>query len=275
MKLKRRRNIVYFHELLAAFELFLIILRSVTKKTFSSPYNYVIVKLQRSEKERMKLSDSSMFNAKQLIKESKGNNAFLKRLVREELVSTPYPINQLIEATEDEFRRLKEERNWFLFWMTMIIILTLYLNLMIQDMLIPSFHILVCNTGVILEILLLGFYFKKNALLLSYDTVLSVLKNVQQNQLKAIRLSSIYLDPQQFYQDFLKKIELYGGDCKCYIYYHITDENTQYTGYALCEDEIWNPHQDEKCETSDKLGVMTTTLQNAYDLFKSQIKKSH
>lgn len=227
------------------------------------------MKLQREKKERMNVIESSMFNVKELIQESKGNHAFLKRLIKEELIARPYPITKLIETTEDELRQLKEERNWLLFWMSITIILTLYLNVMVHHLLSP----LVCHIGFLGAILLVGFYFKKQAIMLSYDTVISVLKTFQQEQLKAIRLSSSYLDPHYFFQDLLKKIDLYGADCKCYLYYGMVEGKNRYTGYSLCETEIWDPHLNDQSDTTDKIGVMTTTLQNAYDLFKFQIKK--
>ncbi|MTM43394.1 hypothetical protein GMA50_09765, partial [Turicibacter sanguinis] len=73
------------------------------------------------------------FDPKQLIQQSKGNNAFLKRLVKEEIDSQEYPIYLLIENTEDELRLLEEERNWILFWMGIVVILNLYLNLVHQE----------------------------------------------------------------------------------------------------------------------------------------------
>lgn len=144
------------------------------------------------------------FDPKQLIQQSKGNNAFLKRLVKEEIDSQEYPIYLLIENTEDELRLLEEERNWILFWMGIVVILNLYLNLVHQEIVLPT--MVLGNIGLILSALLLGFYFKKNAFIGAYRLILDVLDRYQQNQLKAIRLSSMYLDIKHFFQDFEKKL---------------------------------------------------------------------
>lgn len=144
------------------------------------------------------------FDPKQLIQQSKGNNAFLKRLVKEEIDSQEYPIYLLIENTEDELRLLEEERNWILFWMGIVVILNPYLNLVHQEIVLPT--MVLGNIGLILSALLLGFYFKKNAFIGAYRLILDVLDRYQQNQLKAIRLSSMYLDIKHFFQDFEKKL---------------------------------------------------------------------
>lgn len=211
------------------------------------------------------------FDPKQLIQQSKGNNAFLKRLVKEEIDSQEYPIYLLIENTEDELRLLEEERNWILFWMGIVVILNLYLNLVHQEIVLPT--MVLGNIGLILSALLLGFYFKKNAFIGAYRLILDVLDRYQQNQLKAIRLSSMYLDIKHFFQDFEKKIDLYGKDCKCYVYYRTQDGKNYYTGYSLCESSIWDEEREEMLDTIDKVGIMTIQLQDAYELFKSQIRK--
>ena len=81
------------------------------------------------------------FDPKQLIQQSKGNNAFLKRLVKEEIDSQEYPIYLLIENTEDELRLLEEERNWILFWMGIVVILNLYLNLVHQEIVFQPWYL--------------------------------------------------------------------------------------------------------------------------------------
>lgn len=212
------------------------------------------------------------FDAKQLVLKSKGNNSLLKRLVKEEVMSKSYPLDLLIEQTEDELRQVEEGKSWILFWMGITLMVTLYVNLMLPSDLSPTF--LIGNIGLLLGVLLLGVYFKKNGIILSYRLIIDVLQKIQDHQLKAIRLSSFYFDVKHFFQDLDKKIDCYGGECKCYVYYQTKDTKNYYTGYALCETSIWEHERGEMRDTIDKIGVLTLTLEDAKSLFKSQIKWS-
>ncbi len=82
----------------------------------------------------------------------------------------------------------------------------------------------------------------------------------------------LYLFPHYF-KTKPKKIDLYGKDCKCYVYYRTQDGKNYYTGYSLCESSIWDEEREEMLDTIDKVGIMTIRLQDAYELFKSQIRK--
>lgn len=211
------------------------------------------------------------FNAKKLIQESKGNNSFLKRLIKEKLEETLFSIAEVREIMRDELSELEESLNRMLFLIGILLIASFYFLLMVDY---NSMGVFGGTIGLLSTLLLCGLSAKKRSLILSYRVILRIVESFEHAKIKSINLSSVFLDYSDFFKDFEKKIHLYGGDCKCYVYYKSTDETKFYKSYAICEDSIWSSKvASNSGDTADKIGVMTTTLQYAYDLFESQLKR--
>lgn len=211
------------------------------------------------------------FNPKQLIQESKGNNSFLKRLTKEKLEETLFPLAEVREKLQDELSELEESLNRISFLIGILLIASFYLLLMANY---HSMESIGGTIGLLSTILLCGLYAKKRSLILAYQVILRILESFEHDKIKSLNLSSVFLDYHDFFKDFEKKIHLYGGDCKCYVYYKSTDETKFYKSYSICEDSIWSSKaESNSMDTADKIGVMTTTLQYAYDLFDTQLKR--
>ena len=211
------------------------------------------------------------FNPKQLIQESKGNNSFLKRLTKEKLEETLFSLIEVRETIQDELSELEEGINRIMFLIGILLITSFYFLLMVNY---NSMGAMGGTVGLLITLLLFGLYAKKRSLILSYQVILRIFESFEDDKLKSINLSSVFLDYNDFFKDFEKKIHLYGGDCKCYVYYKSADETKFYKSYAICEDSIWSSKVESNSgDTADKIGVMTTTLQYAYDLFDTQLKR--